>query len=127
MVFKPHTESGSRPDILAPDGTVLRSLPWGGRQYLSMGIRKWPGGYEAVNLHPGTLEPFDDQPDFRFTTLDDTLAWVQYQTAKLRLFFWNDEPEPIRPAVEPLVPPPTPQPPPKRVNRYASRLTITFD
>lgn len=128
MPFKPHTESGIRPDIIAPDETVLRSLPWGGRQYLSMGIRKWPGGgYEAVNLHPGTLEPFEDQPDFRFTTLDDTLTWVRYQTATQRKVFWSDEPEPVRPAVEPLAIPPEPQPPPKRVNRNAARLTITFD
>lgn len=127
MTFKPNTESGIRPDIVLPDGSVLRSLPWGGRQYLSMGVRKWAGGYEAVNLHPGTLEPFDDQTGSRFARLADTLAWIRYQTAIVRRFFWDDEPEPQRPAVEPLVPPAAPIPAPKRVNRSAARLTISFD
>lgn len=122
--IKPNTESGIKPDIVLPDGTRLRSLPWGGRQCAGMGIRTWDGGFEVVDLHPGTMEPFPETATHRFVEILDAVAWARYLTARTRSFFFDD-PEPAQPAVKPLVTPPNPPPVLKRTNPR-TRATLTF-
>ncbi len=126
MHVKPNTESGIKPDIVLADGTRLRSLPWGGRQCGGCGIRQFPGGYEVVDLHPGTLEPFPETSTYRFVELVDAAAWAIYRTNIVRAFFFDDEPEPVAPAVKPIEPAPVPSAiAPKRTNRNA-RLSVTL-
>lgn len=105
--FKQNTESGIKPDIVLPNGTRLRSLPWGGRQCRGMGIRTWRGGFEIVDLHPGTLEPFESENPDRFRDLADAAAWAVYQTERVAAFLL-DRPEPEEPAVKPIDLPATP-------------------
>jgi hypothetical protein len=120
---KPNTESGIKPDIVLANGTRLRSLPWGGRQCAGMGIRRWSGGFEVVDLHPGTLEPFPTTSVHRFVALVDAAAWARYLTACMNAALFDD-PAPDEPSVKPIAPP-EPRPILKRTNAR-SRLTITF-
>jgi hypothetical protein len=120
---KPNTESGIKPDIVLANGTRLRSLPWGGPQCAGMGIRIWHGGFEVVDLHPGTMEPFESTRADRFHELADAAAWAIYQTRRMNASLFG-LPDPAEPAVTPIE---TPEPAPvlpKRTNPR-SRLTIT--
>ncbi len=134
MEFRPHTESGIKPDIILPNGRRLRSLPYGGRQYRMMGIHRFRDGFEVVDLHPHTLEPFDatDNPRvFQFTRLHNAIAWADYETESMAAWLL-DGPKPPEPAIRPLNERPEAAPIPKARNVRGKgtwtdgRITITI-